>query len=56
MNPCFAAARYDGQFYCVSRGPEAANTRTIFSILNSLVILKQSPGDLPLSQTVLVAP
>jgi hypothetical protein len=54
--PCFTAARYDGQFYCVSRGPEATSTRQIFNILNALVALKQSPGDLPASQTVLIAP
>lgn len=54
--PCFTAVAYAGTRYCASRqGEGAATTRQIFSILTSLVALKQSPGDLPASQSVLIA-
>ena len=53
---CFAAVDYAGTHYCASRrGEGAATTRQIFSVLTSLVALKQSPGDLPSSQSVLIA-
>jgi hypothetical protein len=52
---CFTAVNYSGRSYCV---PEQGSkiTRDIFSILSVLVALKQSPGDLPATQTVLIAP
>jgi hypothetical protein len=34
----------------------AQTTKQVFNVLSALVALKQSPGDLPASQTVLVAP
>ena len=52
---CFAEVHYDGQSYCVpSQGAE--NTTKIFSILDALLALKTSPGDLPITQTVRVTP
>jgi hypothetical protein len=53
---CFTAVVYAGTHYCAPRqGEGAATTRQIFSVLTSLVALKQSPGDLPASQSVLIA-
>lgn len=34
----------------------ADNTKKIFNILNALLALKTSPGDLPVTQTVRIAP
>ena len=52
---CFTALDYEGRHYCVpSDGAE--NTKRIFSILGALLALKQSPGDLPVTQTVRIAP
>lgn len=53
---CFAATDYRGRNYCVPNDSSGATTRQIFTMLNTLVALKQSPGDLPAAQTVLVAP
>ncbi|HEX4196563.1 MAG TPA: hypothetical protein VHZ26_03895 [Caulobacteraceae bacterium] len=52
---CFTAVNYGGKGYCV---PEdgAQTTKQVFNVLSALVALKQSPGDLPVAQTVLVAP
>ena len=55
LDRCFAAITYEREHYCV---PEdgAVNTKRIFVILNTLMALKQSPGDLPLTQTVRIEP
>lgn len=52
---CFSAIGYEGTRYCV---PEqgAENTKKIFNILNALLALKTAPGDLPVTQTVRIAP
>jgi hypothetical protein len=50
---CFTAVRYDDAQYCVPR-EGAANTLQLFNIMSALIALKQSPGDVPVSQTVLV--
>lgn len=52
---CFSAIGYEGTRYCV---PEqgADNTKKIFNILNALLALKTAPGDLPVTQTVRIAP
>lgn len=52
---CFSEVRYEGGSYCVPQDG-AQNTKTIFNVLSVLVALKQSPGDLPATATVLVAP
>jgi hypothetical protein len=46
---CFTAVNYGGRGYCVPQ-ERAQTTKQVFNVL------KQSPGDLPASQTVLVAP
>ena len=48
---CFSAVAYEGQTYCVPR-EGAENTKHIFGILNALIALKQSTGDIPVTQTV----
>lgn len=52
---CFSAIGYEGTRYCV---PEqgADNTKKIFNIINALLALKTAPGDLPVTQTVRIAP
>ena len=52
---CFTSVSYAGKYYCVPQEGEE-NTKHIFNILTALVALKQSPGDLPASTSVLVAP
>ncbi len=52
---CFTAIDYGGKSYCVPE-EDAATTKSIFNILTALVALKQSPGDLPATQSVLIAP
>ncbi len=52
---CFTAVGYSGQTYCVPQ-QDSLITKDIFNVLTVLVALKQSPGDLPASQTVLIAP
>jgi hypothetical protein len=52
---CFTSVRYDGRSYCVPQ-ENAKITKQVFNVLSALVALKQSPGDLPVSQTVLIAP
>src|SRR5665213_4437812 len=52
---CFTAVNYGGRGYCVPQ-ESAQTTKKVFNVLSALVALKQSPGDLPASQTVLVAP
>ncbi len=52
---CFTAVSYGGKNYCVPDEGEES-TKSIFNILTALVALKQSPGDLPATQSVLVAP
>gem|GEM_PF-1573372 len=48
---CFSAVRYEDETYCVPR-EGAQNTKHIFGILNALIALKQSTGDIPVTQTV----
>ncbi len=52
---CFSSVTYGGKNYCVPQ-ESAQTTKQVFNVLSALVALKQSPGDLPASQTVLVAP
>jgi hypothetical protein len=52
---CFTAVRYGLRSYCVPQ-EGAQTTKQVFNVLSALVALKQSPGDLPASQTVLIAP
>jgi hypothetical protein len=52
---CFSSVTYGGKSYCVPQDG-AQTTKQVFNVLSALVALKQSPGDLPASQTVLVAP
>jgi hypothetical protein len=52
---CFTSVRYGGRTYCVPQ-QDAQTTKQVFNVLSALVALKQSPGDLPTSQTVLIAP
>jgi len=52
---CFVAVNYGGRGYCVpQKGSQV--TKDIFNVLSVLVALKQSPGDLPATQSVLIAP
>jgi hypothetical protein len=51
---CFSAVRYEKVIYCVPL-EGAGNTKHIFGILNALIALKQSTGDIPLTQTVHIA-
>jgi hypothetical protein len=53
---CFTWTGYGGRQSCVPNGPAGETTRQIFTMLNTLVALKQAPGDLPIAQTVVVAP
>ena len=46
---------YEAKTYCVPQDG-ADITKNIFNVLSVLVALKQSPGDLPATATVLVAP
>ena len=55
LGGCFTWARYGGRDYCVPQDG-AKTTKQVFNVLSALVALKQSPGDLPASQTVVVAP
>jgi len=48
---CFSAVRYENGDYCVPL-EGAQNTKHIFGILNALIALKQSTGDIPVTQTV----
>ena len=52
---CFTAVNYGGKTYCVPQDT-AQTTKQVFNVLSALVALKQSPGDLPASQAVLIAP
>ena len=52
--PCFTEVEYEGRSYCAPL--EADNTKRIFALLNALIALKQSPGDLPITQTVRIEP
>ena len=52
---CFVDLGYEGERYCVPlEGVD--NTKKIFNILNALLAPKTSPGDLPVTQTVRIAP
>lgn len=53
---CFSAADYAGQRYCVPNDANSDNTKRIFNILNALLALKTSQGDLPVTQTVRITP
>ncbi|HEX4097764.1 MAG TPA: hypothetical protein VHX64_13630 [Caulobacteraceae bacterium] len=53
---CFTSVTYEGQHYCVPNGPDSNTTKRIFNILNALLALKTSTGDLPVTQTVRIAP
>jgi hypothetical protein len=51
---CFSTVRYENVNYCVpTEGAE--NTKRIFGILNALIALKQSTGDIPVTTTVHIA-
>ena len=52
---CFVGLGYEGQHYCVPQ-QGADNTKKIFNILNALLALKTASGDLPITQTVRIAP
>jgi hypothetical protein len=52
---CFTAVNYGGRNFCVPQ-ESAQTTKQVFNVLSVLVALKQSPGDLPASQAVLIAP
>jgi hypothetical protein len=52
---CFVGLGYEGQTYCVPRDG-GDNTKKIFNILNALLALKTASGDLPVTQTVRIAP
>lgn len=52
---CFVGLGYEGQHYCVPQ-EGADNTKKIFNILNALLALKTASGDLPITQTVRIAP
>jgi hypothetical protein len=52
---CFTAVNYGGKSYCVPQ-ESTQTTKQVFNVLSALVALKQSPGDLPASQAVLIAP
>lgn len=57
LTGCFIGIGYEGQNYCVPEdGDGAANTKKIFSILNALLALKTSADELPVTQTVRIAP
>jgi hypothetical protein len=52
---CFTSVAYSNRHYCVPKGgPELDMTKDAFNILISLLALKQSPGDLPTPQAVLL--
>jgi hypothetical protein len=52
---CFTSVAYSNRHYCVPKGgPELGMTKDVFNILVSLLALKQSPGDLPTPQAVLL--
>jgi len=52
---CFTAVNYGGKTYCVPQ-ESTQTTKQVFNVLSALTALKQSPGDLPAAQTVLIAP
>jgi len=52
---CFSALSYEGRSYCVP-DENSDTSKNIFNILSVLVSLKQSPGDLPVTQTLIVPP
>jgi hypothetical protein len=55
--PCFTAVIYGQRRFCAPRGGDGAEaTQDTFNILTTLLALKQSAGDLPASQAVLIAP
>jgi hypothetical protein len=51
LGGCFTAVTYAGGRYCVPQ-EGSDNTKRVFAMLNMLIALKQSPGDLPTTQTV----
>jgi hypothetical protein len=52
---CFTAIIYSGRRYCIPNGGrEQDATKEVFNILISLLALKQSPGDLPTPQAVVL--
>ena len=53
---CFTAITYGGEHFCVPAEGDMRNTKDVFGILVALLALKQSPGDLPAPQAVLLAP
>jgi len=52
--PCFTEVEYEERSYCAPM--DSDNTKRIFALLNALIALKQSPGDLPITQTVRIEP
>jgi hypothetical protein len=55
LEACFTAVAYATRRYCVPNGGrELDMTKDVFNILISLIALKQSPGDLPTPQAVLL--
>jgi hypothetical protein len=52
---CFTAITYSNRHYCIPNGGrELDTTKDVFNILVSLLALKQSPGDLPTPQAVVL--
>ena len=52
---CFTSISYENRRYCIPNGgAEADATKEVFNILISLLALKQSPGDLPTPQAVVL--
>jgi hypothetical protein len=52
---CFTAVNYASRRYCVPNGGrELDMTKDVFNVLISLLALKQTPGDLPAPQAVLL--
>jgi hypothetical protein len=57
LDDCFTAVTFESKRFCAPRdGDGSETTRQIFSILTTLVALKQTPGDLPAAQSILIAP
>jgi hypothetical protein len=55
VGSCFTSISYENRRYCIpAGGRELDTTKDVFNILISLVALKQSPGDLPTPQAVLL--
>ena len=52
---CFTSINYANRHYCIPNGGRELDvTKDVFNILVSLIALKQSPGDLPTPQSVVL--